>query len=93
MANVNCLVSLDGFLQPTIIYMHFVLCRPGPERVFFCMEPFVRLMSLEAYEAFLKWDADFFKEAGAKMAELVKSGVHTRPIHFPTLLQLLELKR
>lgn len=56
------------------------------------MEPFVRLLPLEVYKAYLKWDEGYFA-AQKTDSELKQSGVAHEEIKFPTLEDLLELKR
>lgn len=73
--------------------MYFV--RPNLEQVQFCMEPFVRReMSLEAYRAFVFADHEFFDRAcEERRDEFVVTGVVKKPVRFPTLLELEDVKR
>lgn len=69
--------------------------RPPDQRVFFPLEPFFRLhKSLEEYVAFLSWDLAFFLKSAQGRRELVRIGLATKEkLHFPTLDQLLAVKR
>lgn len=75
-------------------FLFFFEIRDPVERIDFCMEPFIRLhLPLSAYAAFLDWDEQFFRTAASlETPELAKLGLHLRPLNFPTLVELLELK-
>lgn len=75
-----------------LLFLHY---RPKAERVVIPLEPFFRRhKDLAEYVAFLNWDAKFFIKLARKNSELVRVGVHKKSsFHFPSLKDLLEIKR
>lgn len=94
---LSYMCKADAFLicmSRSKIIWNDIFYRQPEERVAFSMEPFVRLLEFEAYEAYLKWDQGYFAARQEMDSELKQSGViHHGEINFPTLEDLLELKR
>lgn len=68
---------------------------PSTELVSFCLEPFFRReMPFEDYKAYLHGDASHLNRLCEERGdEIVLAGVMKSQVRFPTLLELLELKR